>query len=71
MTNLDSIFKSRDITFPTEVRLVKAIYYHPSYLTYMQSTSCEMPGWMKHRLESRLPGEIPITSDKQMTPPLW
>ena len=43
----------------------------PAYLTYMQSTSCEMPGWMKHRLESRLPGEIPITSDKQMTPPLW
>ena len=42
-----------------------------AYLTYMQSTSCEMPGWMKHRLESRLPGEISITSDMQMTPPLW
>ena len=40
------------------------------YLTYMQSTSCEMPGWMKHKLESRL-GEISITSDMQMTPPLW
>ena len=42
-----------------------------AYLTYMQSTSREMPGWMKHKLESRLPGEISITSDKQMTPPLW
>ena len=49
---------------------VKAIYCHPGYLTYMQSTSCEMPGWMKHKLELRLPGEIPITSDMQMTPPL-
>ena len=49
----------------------KAIYCHPAYLTYMQSTSCEMLGWMKHKLESRLPGEIPITSDMQMTPPLW
>ena len=46
-------------------------YCHPAYLTYMQSTSCEMPGWMKHKLESRLPGEISITSDMQMTPPLW
>ena len=50
---------------------IKAIYCHPAYLTYMQSTSCKMPGWMKHKLESRLPGEIPITSDMQMTPPLW
>ena len=41
------------------------------YLTYMQSTSCEILGWMKHKLESRLPGEISITSDMQMTPPLW
>ena len=41
---------------------VKAVYCHPAYLTYMQSTSCEMPGWMKHRLESRLPGEISISS---------
>ena len=49
---------------------VKAVYCHPAYLTYMQSTSCEMLGWMKHKLESRLPGEIPITSDTQMTPPL-
>ena len=42
---------------------IKAVYCHPAYLTYMQSTSCEMPGWMKHKLESRLPGEISITSD--------
>ena len=50
---------------------VKAVYCHPTYLTYMQNTSCEMLGWMKHKLESRLPGEISITSDIQMTPPLW
>ena len=50
---------------------IKAIYCHPAYLTYMQSTSWEMLGWMKHKLESRLPGEISITSDMQMTPPLW
>ena len=50
---------------------VKAVYCHPAYLTYIQSISCEMPGWMKHKLESRLPGEISITSDKQMIPPLW
>ena len=50
---------------------VKAVYCHPAYLTYMQSTSYEMLGWMKHKLESRLPGEISITSDMQMTLPLW
>ena len=50
---------------------IKAVYGHPAYLTYIQSTSYEMPGWMKHKLESRLSGEIPITSDMQMTPPLW
>ena len=50
---------------------VKAVSCYPAYLTSMQSTSCEMPGWMKHKLESRLPGEISITSDMQMTPPLW
>ena len=49
---------------------VKVVYYHPAYLTYMQSTSCEMLGWMKHKLGSRLPGEITITSDTQMTSPL-
>ena len=49
---------------------IKAVDCHPAYLTYMQSTSCEMLGWMKHKLESRLPGEISKTSDIQMTPPL-
>ena len=50
---------------------IKAVYCHPAYLTFLQSTSCEMPGWMKHKLESRFPGEISITSDMQMTSPLW
>ena len=49
---------------------VKAAYCHPAYLTYMQSTSCKMPGWMKHKLESRMPGEITITSNMQMIPSL-
>ena len=48
----------------------KAVYCHPAYLTYMQSASCEMLDWMKHKLESRLVGEISITSDMQITPPL-
>ena len=47
---------------------VKAVYCPPAYLTSMQSTSSEMPSWMKHKLESRLPGEISMTSDMQMTP---
>ena len=47
---------------------IKAVYCHPAYLTYMQNTSCGMPGWMKHKLESRLLGEISITSDVQKTP---
>ena len=50
---------------------VKAVYCHPAYLTCMQSTSCEILEWMKHKLKSRLPGEISITSDTQMTPHLW
>ena len=50
---------------------VKAVYCHLAYLISMQSISCEMPGWMKHSLESRIRGEISITSDMQMTPPLW
>ena len=49
---------------------VKAVYCHSPYLTYMQSTSCEMPGWMKYNMGSRLLGEISMTSDIQMTPPL-
>ena len=50
---------------------VKAACCRSAYLNYMQSTSCEIPGWIKHKLESRLPGEISITLDMQMTPPLW
>ena len=49
---------------------VKAVYCHPFYLTYMQNTSHEMLGWMKHKLESRFLGEISITSETQMAPPL-
>ena len=47
---------------------VKAVYCHPAYLTYMLSTSCEMPGWMNHKLKSRLLGKISTTSDIQMIP---
>ena len=50
---------------------IKVAYCHPADLTYMQSTSYEMPGWIKHKLESRLLGEILTTSDVQMTPLLW
>ena len=50
--------------------VVKAVYCHPAYLTYTLSTSRKMPGWIKHKLESRLLGEISITSDRQMIPPL-
>ena len=45
---------------------IKAVYCHPAYLTSIYSTSCEMPGWMKHKLEPRLPGEISIISDMQI-----
>ena len=47
-------------------KYVKAVYCHPAYLTYMQSTSCETLGWMKHKLESRLRGETAVTLDMQM-----
>ena len=50
---------------------VKSVYYHSVYLTYVQSTSCEMLGWIKHKLESRLLEGISITSDMHMTPTLW
>ena len=50
---------------------IKAVYCTPAYLTSMQSTSREMLGWMKHKLESRMLGEISITADIEMTPPLW
>ena len=52
-------------------KYIKAVYCHPTYLAYMQSISYDMPGWVKHKLESRLPGEISITSDTQMTSLLW
>ena len=51
-------------------KYIKAVYCNPAYLAYMQSTSWKMPGWMKHKLESRLPGEISVTSDTQMVPRL-
>ena len=57
-----------------EKEYVKAVYCHPAYLTYltyMQSTSWEMLGWMKHKLELKLLGEISVTSDMKMIPPLW
>ena len=55
-----------------EKKYVKAVYCHPAYLTYMQNTSYEMLGWKKHKLESRLPGEISIVSDMQVTTwPVW
>ena len=57
--------------FQTGKEVVNAVYCHPDYLTHMQSTSWEMLGWKKHKLESRLQGEISITSVTQMTPPLW
>ena len=50
---------------------VRAKYCYPAYLTYIQSTSCKMSGWMKQKLESRMLGGISITSDRQMIPPLW
>ena len=57
---------------PNRKRSMSRLYIvHPAYLTYMQSTSYEMLGWKKHMLKSRLPGEISITSDMQMTPALW
>ena len=50
---------------------ISAVYCHPAYFTYMQITLCEMLGWMENKLESRLPGDVSITTDMQMTPPLW
>ena len=57
--------------FKSGKEYVKAVSCNPAYLTYIQSTSSKMLGWMKHKLESRLLGEISITSDMQMIPPLW
>ena len=50
---------------------IKAVYSHPDHLTSMQSTTCKMPGWVKHKLESRLSAETSVTPDMRMTPPLW
>ena len=52
-------------------KYVKAVYCHPAYLTYMHSILCKIPDWIKHKLESSLPGKISITTDMQMTPPIW
>ena len=54
-----------------EKEYIKAVYCHLAYLTYIQNISREMPDSMKHKLESRLPGEVSMTSDRQMTLPLW
>ena len=59
------------VCFKLAKEYIRAVYCHPAYLTSMQSTSGEMLGWRKHKLESRLLGEISITSDMQMIPPLW
>ena len=58
-------------SFQIRIRVCQAVYFHLDCLTYMQSTSWETLDWKKHKLESRLLGEISITSDTQMTPPLW
>ena len=67
--------KQQDMEQWTDSKLgkgyVKALYCHPAHLTYIQSTSCKILGWLKHKLESRVPGEILITSDMQMIPPFW
>ena len=55
-------------SFKIGKKYVRAVYCHPAYFTYLKSTSCEMPGWMTHKLESRLPGEMSISSDMQMIP---
>ena len=77
---LRNLYAGQEVTEPdmeqrTDSKLgkeyVKAVYSHPAYLISMQNTSFEIPGWMKHKLELRLQGEISITSDMQITPPLW
>ena len=73
---LRNLYAGQEATVRTEhgtadwFQIGKGVYCHPVYLTYIQSTSCKMPGWIKHKLESRLPGELSITSDIQMTTPL-
>ena len=65
------VIQYNTVVVPLGQEYGKAVYCHPVYLAYMQSTSYKMPGCMKYKLESRLPGEIKISSDMQMTPPLW
>ena len=65
------LYKEQMIDLKLGKNYDKAVYWPPVYLTYVQSTSCKMLGWMNHKLESRFPGEISITSHMQMTPPEW
>ena len=71
---LRNLYAGQEATVRTEhgttdwFQIGKGVYCHPVYLTYIQSTSCKMPGWIKHKLESRLLREIPTTSDMQMIP---
>ena len=71
--SLETCMQVKKQQFATKLgkEYVKVVYCHPAYLTYMQSISCEMLGWIEQKLESRLLGEISIPSDTQMTPPLW
>ena len=64
------LYMEQQTGFKSGKKYVKLVYCHPADLTYMQSISCKVLGWMKHKMESGLPGEISITSDMQMTPPL-
>ena len=65
------LYMQQQIGSKSGKEFVKAVYCHSACLTYMQSTSCKVLGWMTNKLELRLQGEISITSDMQMTPPLW
>ena len=64
------LYMEKQTSSKSRKEYTKAVYRHPAYLTYMKNTSCDLLGWMKHKLWSRLPGEISITSDMQMTPTL-
>ena len=65
------LYMEQQIGFKLGKEYAKAVYCHSGYLTYMKSISCKILGWMKHKLESRLHGEISVTSDMNMTPLLW
>ena len=68
---LDNTDREQQIGSKSGKEYIKAVYCHPAYLTYIQSASLEMLGWINCKLESRVPGEISITSDMQMTASLW